>query len=198
MNQTFERFDSINFKNFTNFMNFKNFSFLLLTSSLLLLTSCIHHEEPKTMTVPDMEKFKKPLENANKYMVKTEDEQIAEFLSRYHWNMTKTGSGLRYLIYKTGTGEKPEVGMKVKINYGVRLINGTLIYSSKDAGPKEFIIGKSNAESGLEEGILLMRVGDKAKLIIPSHLAYGLHGDENNVPKRATLIYDLELISVNK
>ena len=111
--------------------------------------------------------------------------------------MTKTGSGLRYLIYKKGNGEKAEVGKKVKISYEVRLINGTLIYSSKDTGPKEFIIGKSNAETGLEEALLLMRVGDRAKLIIPSHLAYGLHGDDNKIPKRATLIYDLELLSVN-
>ena len=168
--------------------------YLLLV--LILLTSCNNHTEPKDNTAPDLSKVKKPLEDANKYMVNTEDEQIADFIQRYHWNMTKTGTGLRYFIYKNGNGKKAELGSKVKISYEVHLINGNVIYSSKETGPKEFEIGKSNAESGLEEGIMFMHVGDRAKLIIPSHLAYGLHGDENKVPKRATLVYDLELLSV--
>jgi FKBP-type peptidyl-prolyl cis-trans isomerase FkpA len=185
-------------------INFINFFFLLLTSYLLLLTSylllltsCTNREQPKPLAIPDIEKVKKPLEIANKHMIKTEDEQITEFISRYQWNMTKTASGLRYLIYKKGNGLKPESGSKVKIDYEVKLINGTLIYSSRESGPKEFIIGKSNAEPGLEEGLLLMRVGDKSKLIIPSYLAYGLHGDENKIPKRATLVYDVELLDAS-
>ena len=142
------------------------------------------------------EPVKKPMETVNKQLVKTEDEEINEFVSRYGWKMTTTGSGLRYDIYKHGNGAKPVFGNNVKLNYEVRLINGDLCYDSKDDKPLEFTIGKSNVEQGLQEGILLMRVGDRAKLIIPSHLAYGLHGDEDKIPKRATLVYDVELLDM--
>lgn len=112
--------------------------------------------------------------------------------------MNKTGTGLRYLIYKKGEGVKAEKEKFVKIKYKVNLITGTPCYSSEKEGPKEFLIGKAEVESGLEEGILLMRVGDKAKFIIPSHLAFGLLGDEDKIPKRATLVYDVELMDVRK
>ncbi|HOI87851.1 MAG TPA: FKBP-type peptidyl-prolyl cis-trans isomerase, partial [Lentimicrobium sp.] len=74
---------------------------------------------------------------------------------------------------------------------------GDEIYNSDKDGLKEFLIGRGGVESGLEEGILLLRVGDKAKFIIPSHLGFGLLGDQNLVPPKSTLIYDLELISLH-
>jgi FKBP-type peptidyl-prolyl cis-trans isomerase FkpA len=168
---------------------------ILLASLLVLMLSC-NTETKKEAPLPSEQQIKKPLESVNKYLVKTEDEEINDFIARYNWKMTKTSTGLRYMIYKNGNGVKAEQGKLAKINFELRLINGTLSYSSKQEGTKEFEIGKSNAESGLQEGILLMRVGDKAKLIIPSHLAYGLHGDENKIPKRATLVYDVELLQV--
>ena len=51
-------------------------------------------------------------------------------------------------------------------------------------------------ESGLEEGILLMKTGGKAKFILPPHLAYGLPGDGKKIPARAILVYDVELLSI--
>ena len=71
-------------------------------------------------------------------------------------------------------------------------------YNSDKDGLKLIELGKAEVESGLEEGILLMKVGDKAKLVIPSHLAFGLLGDENKIPKRATLIYDVELVEIKQ
>jgi FKBP-type peptidyl-prolyl cis-trans isomerase FkpA len=169
--------------------------YILLASLLVLMFSC-HTEQKKQTPLPSEKQIKKPMENVNKYLVKSEDEEINDFISRYNWKMTKTSTGLRYMIYRNGNGEKAVTGKIAKIDYEVKLINGTLVYSSKQEGTKEFEIGKSNAESGLQEGVLLMKVGDKAKLIIPSHLAYGLHGDENKIPKRATLIYDVELLGI--
>jgi FKBP-type peptidyl-prolyl cis-trans isomerase len=78
----------------------------------------------------------------------------------------------------------------------VRLIDGSEIYSSDQSGNKEFVIGRGGVESGLEEGILLMRQGDRAKFIIPSHLGFGLLGDQDKVPPKSTLIYDLELLEL--
>ena len=83
------------------------------------------------------------------------------------------------------------------ISYEVRLINGNLCYSSAEKGPKEFTAGRGEVEVGIEEGILLMRVGDRAKFIVPSHLAFGLLGDQDKIPPQSTLIYDIELIKLN-
>lgn len=138
------------------------------------------------------------LMTANKILTESENEKILDYAKRYHWEMKETGTGLRYLIYKEGKGEKPEIGKNVKIKYTTSLLNGVTIYKSDESGLKEFEIGKAQVETGLEEGILLLKVGDKAKFIIPSHLGFGLLGDQNKIPRKATLIYDVELISVEK
>jgi len=57
-------------------------------------------------------------------------------------------------------------------------------------------LGSGNVESGLEEGVLLMRVGDKALMLMPPHLAHGLTGDGDCIQRRAIILYDIELVSI--
>jgi FKBP-type peptidyl-prolyl cis-trans isomerase len=174
---------------------FKYFFLIGLSASMFI--SCGNGKEQKpAKQIDTVNVYKKPLENVNKRLVKTEDEEINDFIARHGWKMNTTGTGLRYLIYKNGNGESSERGKVAKMNFSVRLITGDLCYSSKEEGPKEMLLGKSGEISGLEEALLLMKVGDKAKFIIPSHLAFGLLGDENKIPKRATLVYDIELLDV--
>jgi FKBP-type peptidyl-prolyl cis-trans isomerase len=140
--------------------------------------------------------MKESLLYANKQAVKEENEQIERFIRRYKWQMKETGSGLRYDIYFKGSGMKAEAGKVAVLKYNVRLIDGTEIYSSDQSGLKQFVIGRGGVEGGLEEGILLLSVGDRAKFILPSHLGFGLLGDQDKVPPKSTLIYDLELIEL--
>lgn len=140
--------------------------------------------------------LKESLIKANQKVVSKEDEQIENLLGRYGWKMEETGTGLRYLIYQHGNGSKAQKGQRATLNFTVRLISGDVVYSSDKEGQKQFTIGSGGVESGLEEAILLLHVGDKAKLIIPSHLAFGLLGDNNRIPPKSTLIYDVELVSV--
>jgi len=135
--------------------------------------------------------------NYNKTLVKTEDQEIEDFIQRYGWKMVKSPTGLRYMIYKHGSGERTVKGKKAMIRFEVRLINGNLCYSSAETGPKEFIIGQRGVEPGIEEGILLLKLGDRAKFIVPSHLAFGLLGDQDKIPPKSTIIYDIELIKLN-
>ena len=167
----------------------------LLMIAMAVLIACGGNEQKKTVE-DNPEAYKKPLESANKEMVKKESGQIDDYISRHEWKMTTTGTGLRYWIYKEGKGSCPKDSMRVEIRFKVNLINGDVVYDSKTDGMKTFMLGKAEVESGLEEGIKLMKPGSKAKLVIPSHLAFGLLGDDNKIPKRATLIYDVELVSV--
>jgi FKBP-type peptidyl-prolyl cis-trans isomerase len=113
--------------------------------------------------------------------------------------MKSSGSGLRYWIDGKGYGIMPEAGDRVSLLYTVTLLTGDTIYSSdQDGGPLTFRAGRAEVISGLEEGILLMKEGDQAKFIIPSHLAYGLTGDQEKIRDKVTLVYDIKLLSVGK
>jgi len=108
-----------------------------------------------------------------------------------------TASGLRYIEVQAGTGPMPQRGDLVKVHYTGTLVDGTKFDSSLDRGkPFSFRIGKGSVIKGWDEGIALMREGGKAKLIIPPDLGYGAAGAGNVIPPNATLIFDVELISV--
>jgi FKBP-type peptidyl-prolyl cis-trans isomerase len=142
--------------------------------------------------------LKEPLIKANKEVVRTETEQINDFLRRYKWSMTETGSGLRFMIYKQGQGPLVQKGYLVELSYTTSLLTGDTVYTSKEKGNLVFVAGKASVISGLEEGILLLREGDKAKFIIPSHLAFGLIGDQDRIGQKTTLVYDVELLRIKK
>lgn len=170
----------------------------VLAALLLLMmlgSSCGDQPQPSNST-RHLGMMSDSLVNYNRGVVLTEDQQIEDFVARYGWKMNKTGTGLRYLIFKEGHGERTKKGKVAVIRYTLRLLNGNLCYSSDKEGLKEFKIGYGGVESGVEEGILLMHVGDRAKFIVPSHLAFGLLGDQNKIPQHATLVYDIELVKI--
>lgn len=134
--------------------------------------------------------------NANKTLTAIENHDIENFIARKGWVMQETGSGLRYFIYEQGSGRAVRQELAIRFSYEISLLTGKICYTSKEFGPKEFLVGKGGVESGLEEAVLLLREGDKAKIILPSHLAFGLLGDEDCIPKRAAIVYDLEVLTV--
>ncbi len=136
------------------------------------------------------------MEAAHKEAVRKESIQINDFLSRYKWNVKRSGTGLYYDIYKTTNAPTIRNGNRVLLDYTIIFLNGDTVYSSLIDGKKEFIIGKSNEVSGLEEALLMMGKGEKAKLIVPSYLAFGITGDFNKISINNTLVYDIEVVDV--
>jgi len=136
------------------------------------------------------------LDDVNKFLVEKDNERIQSFVERRGWQMKKTGSGLWYQMILDKTGKKINEGDKVKIDYEIRLLDGTLCYTSDSTGLKEFVVGRQETMMGLQEGIKLLTNGDKARFIIPPHLGYGLIGDEKRIPARAILVYTLEVKEV--
>ena len=109
----------------------------------------------------------------------------------------KTASGLRYQMIHKGDGSKAEKGKTVSVHYKGQLPDGTVFDSSfKRNQPIDFPLGMGQVIKGWDEGIQLLNVGDKARFVIPSDLAYGSAGAGGVIPPNATLIFDVELMDV--
>lgn len=109
----------------------------------------------------------------------------------------ETPSGLRYKIIQKGNGKPATKGSNVSVHYKGQLSDGTVFDSSyQRKQPIDFTIGVGQVISGWDEGIQLLKVGDKARLVIPSELAYGSRGAGGVIPPNATLIFDVELMDV--
>lgn len=109
----------------------------------------------------------------------------------------KTDSGLRYQIIQKGEGQSAEKGKNVSVHYRGQLPDGTVFDSSyKRNQPIDFQLGVGQVIPGWDEGISLLKVGDKARFVIPSDLAYGSRGAGGVIPPNATLIFDVELMKV--
>ena len=109
----------------------------------------------------------------------------------------KTSSGLRYQLIQKGSGKQPQKGQVVSVHYKGQLTDGTVFDSSyKRNQPIEFPIGTGQVIPGWDEGIALLKEGDKARFVIPSELAYGNQGAVGVIPPGATLIFDVELVGI--
>ena len=110
-----------------------------------------------------------------------------------------TDSGLKYIVIEKGSGDKAIPGKAVEVHYTGMLANGKIFDSSIERGePIEFVLGEGQVIKGWDEGIALMNVGDKMRLIIPPELGYGEKGAGDVIPPKAILIFDVELVSVSE
>lgn len=120
-----------------------------------------------------------------------------ELLDTVAAGFDETPSGLRYKILQKGDGKNAAKGLKVSVHYKGQLLDGTVFDSSyKRKEPIDFTLGIGQVIEGWDEGIQLLQVGDKARLVIPSDLAYGERGAGGVIPPNATLIFDVELMKV--
>ncbi len=104
-------------------------------------------------------------------------------------------SGLQYKVIKEGNGKKPKATDKVRCHYEGMLLDGTIFDSSIKRG-EPAVFGVNQVIQGWVEALQLMQEGAKWRLFIPSEMAYGARGAGNSIPPHATLIFDVELISV--
>ena len=106
-----------------------------------------------------------------------------------------TESGLQYEVLEEGSGASPSASDTVEVHYRGTLVDGTQFDSSYDRGqPIEFPLG--GVIPGWTEGVQLMQEGAKYRFVIPSDLAYGPRGIPGTIPGGATLIFDVELLSI--
>jgi FKBP-type peptidyl-prolyl cis-trans isomerase FkpA len=170
----------------------------ILIGILLLISSCTSCKNNSADKKNDPKDINEQLTKMNRTMVENESKRIDDFIARHSFKTTMTGTGLRYEIYQHGKGEKPVLKDQAEIKYKVFLLNGTLCYSSDSTGSVKLRLGVGEQVSGLEEGLMLMVPGDKAHLILPAHLGYGMTGDQVKIPPSSPLYFDVELVNIIK
>lgn len=175
------------------------FAVLICSSFLLALSACqpnAKKEKPKTETPKNINeaKLKDQFVKANKQLVQKEIDEMDYYVKMHKMPFTTTTSGIRYYVYTpSAKGDSIKDGEEIVMNFKVSLLDGTECYSSKTEGKKTFIVGNEDIESGIHKGVKYLKHGDKALLLIPSHLAHGLLGDHKKIPPQMPIIYDIEI-----
>jgi peptidyl-prolyl cis-trans isomerase A (cyclophilin A) len=136
-------------------------------------------------------------EGSREKRIAEQKKQAEEALAKLAAGFEKTESGLHYQLIQKGSGKQAEKGKKVSVHYEGSLENGRVFDSSyKRKQPIDFTLGVGQVIEGWDEGIALLKVGDKARFVIPSYLGYGSRGAGGVIPPDATLIFDVELMDV--
>jgi FKBP-type peptidyl-prolyl cis-trans isomerase FkpA len=150
--------------------NMKQLLFILLTT--LLLASCKTYSEDDKITI---------------------NTKIESYLKKDTTHYQKSESGLHYFIEKEGTGENIKFTDEIKINYQGKLLNGHIFDGEHKKNPISFKV--ADLIEGWKEGMLYLKKGGKAKLIIPPYLGYGDY-DLEKIPPHSVLVFDVEVVDV--
>ena len=144
-----------------------------------------------------MEEFEAIQAEAAEKMLAEEKIILQQYIKDNGINATATPSGLFIAVTKEGTGEQAQAGNTVSVHYTGKLLNGKIFDSSVGRGsPLRFQVGVGQVIRGWDEGILTMKVGEKAIFIIPSPLAYG-DRDMGEIPPNSPLVFEVELIEIH-
>jgi FKBP-type peptidyl-prolyl cis-trans isomerase FkpA len=160
---------------------------IILISAQIL--SCNNGSEK---TVIKQKPGKDQLADLNSYLVQKDRERIQSYIERKNLSVREDPSGIWYMIKNEGNGKFFAENDRVVMEYECSLLDGTLCYSSKKQGPREFILGKSEIETGLLEGLKMLKPGGEAIFILPPFMAYGIVGDGKSIPPRSVLVYEVK------
>ena len=158
---------------------------------MIPLVSCKDKSEKKVLSYGP---GKNEMADLNRYLIQKDKERIQNYIERKNLKMTESPTGLWYQIIKEGEGATFIDNDKITMDYDCSLLDGTGCYSSEKLGPKEVVLGRSEMESGLSEGLRMLKPGSEAIFIIPAFLAYGLPGDGKMIPSRAIIVYKVSIL----
>jgi FKBP-type peptidyl-prolyl cis-trans isomerase len=157
----------------------------------------VKKEDAQTMMREFSMQMRKKQMEANKASASNNQEKGMKFLeeNKQKQGVVTTQSGLQYFVLQQGNGPKPTRNDKVKVHYKGTPIDGTQFDSSYDRGqPASFQV--TGVIKGWTEALLLMNVGSKYKLFIPSELAYGQRGAGQKIGPNEVLIFEVELLGI--
>lgn len=124
-------------------------------------------------------------------------QNFLEYVEENYPEYKMTASGLMYVIDEKGEGKRPRAGNVLSVHYKGSFTDGKVFDSSyKRGAPIKFPVGRGKVIRGWDEGLLLFNEGGKGKLLIPYPLAYGEKGSQGNIPPKANLVFEVELVEV--
>jgi FKBP-type peptidyl-prolyl cis-trans isomerase len=174
-------------------MNFKA-SYILLFILALFSACGDPHKQEKHPEKINKEALKKQFIEANKLLAKKEADDMDAYARQHKMNFINTDLGLRYYVYAPSEkGDSIKDKSEITMDFTVSLLDGTECYSSSEKGPKTFVVGMEDIESGIHKGVKFLKKGDKAIILIPSHLAHGLLGDLDKIPPQMPIVYDIQI-----
>ncbi|MFY7909802.1 MAG: FKBP-type peptidyl-prolyl cis-trans isomerase [Emticicia sp.] len=156
-----------------------------------LMPSILGFGTQSSSTVPSNSVLRLDLEIVK---LRSEDQMIDEYVAATKLPVTeKTASGLRFLrTLEVPNGTQLKAGLNTSVKY-----TGFLVSTGKqfDTGQFNVLLGANGVVKGFEEGLLKMKVGEKATLVFPSSLGYGTTGSGSSIPPYAPLIFNVEIVS---
>ncbi len=168
--------------------------------SVLLLNSCGDkpvNQNQQALPYSVVKKLhRQELMDWNKGLVEIDYGVIQKYIERHKWDMQVAQSGLYWQIYSTTNGKPAVDGLMAVFAYKISLLDGTVLYTSDEFGTRELYLGHNQDEAGLNEGIKMMKEGEKARFIMPPHLAFGVPGDGFRVPYYSILVYEIALLQL--
>jgi FKBP-type peptidyl-prolyl cis-trans isomerase len=173
------------------FLVFLLIGLALLTLGLVVRSGIFSRENPGR---PINSAMRLSLENRGIPEVSSEDAMI---IAKQYGNASRFASGLLFVRRVAGIGEPAGLGREVVVHYDGRLLDGRRFDSSYERGaPFTFRVGAGQVIPGWDEAFQHMRKGEKRTLVIPFWLAYGVNGRPPNIPPRATLVFDVEVLDI--
>jgi FKBP-type peptidyl-prolyl cis-trans isomerase FkpA len=164
-----------------------------VVSVILLLLSFISCRNDKVPQQMPAKPGKQEMTDLNRYLVQKDREIIQNYIERKNLKMTESPTGLWYFIKVEGKGEFFKENDRITMDYDCSLLDGTSCYSSADLGPKRVVLGKTELEPGMNEGLELLKPGSEAIFVLPPFLAYGLVGDGKKIPPRTIIVYNVKV-----
>lgn len=160
--------------------------------------------------VGEIDAYRKQTLVEKKVQMDTDIEIIDAYLAKHNIDAETSENGMRYVIIDEGNGPKPQVGDQVQVNYTGNVLDGDFFDTSEEDkakelglhdprrpyGPFEFVLGTGGVIHGWDEGIALLNQGSKARLYIPSPMAYGEQQRSEVIVANAILEFEVELVGI--
>ncbi len=162
---------------------------------IILLAGCTEDPRGKYKDTPVMVNVEEELIQNQRVMLQQDSLRIEHFISKKEWEMSLSGTGLRYQIYEQSIGKPIETGEQVFLDYTISNLKEDTLYNSERSGIMSLVVDYSEAETGLHELLKSMRRGERARAVVPAHLAHGLVGDDYKIPPMTSLVFDVKVLN---
>ncbi len=171
---------------------------ILFAFLIYFISSCKPDSREENSTISIEKEMMESLLDVNKTIVKRSRNHIENFIKRTGWGLEETVDGIWFGLIDSQEGEKASLNDQVEYVWQLQFMDGSYYKNSQTKTTSVNTIGQGGIESGLEKGLLLMHVGDRARIIVPPYLAHGNFGDIGDIPPGAIHIFHVKLLKISR